>query len=68
MRLTRAAPLPPLYPVEQVTSLTKAHQSPVTALCAVPSLSAGGSGRVAGFLSGSKDMTARLWRLAGSGR
>ncbi|CAN0125416.1 unnamed protein product [Hapterophycus canaliculatus] len=56
----------------KVTSLEKAHQSPVTALCAVPALSptggAGGRGHAAGFLSGSKDMTARLWRMAGSSR
>eukprot|EP00752_Nemacystus_decipiens_P004505 g4113.t1 len=51
----------------KVTSLAKAHQSPVTALCAVPSLSASGARHAAGFLSGSKDMTARLWRLAGTG-
>eukprot|EP00903_Cladosiphon_okamuranus_P009824 g9337.t1 len=52
----------------KVTSLAKAHQSPVTTLCAVPSSSsAGKAGHAAGFLSGSKDMTARLWRLTGSG-
>ncbi|CAM9100307.1 unnamed protein product [Pylaiella littoralis] len=51
----------------KVTSLTKAHHLPVTALCAVPTWPPGGGGHAAGFLSGSKDMTARLWRMAGSG-
>ncbi|CAN0210499.1 unnamed protein product, partial [Laminaria digitata] len=48
----------------KVTSLEKAHKSPVTALCAVLP---GGAGGAKGFLSGSKDMTARLWRRVGSG-
>ncbi|CAM9231156.1 unnamed protein product [Choristocarpus tenellus] len=45
----------------KVASVEEAHHSPVTALCAVPSGS-----QSCLFLSGSKDMTARLWRASGS--
>ncbi|CAM9492319.1 unnamed protein product [Discosporangium mesarthrocarpum] len=55
----------------KISSVEKAHDGPITTLCRIPSDAsrAGGGGGGQLFLSGGKDMTARVWRaISGSDR